>query len=39
MAKKKGAKIDLTPRLLEKQENKKNSEMRRNFYSYKNKKK
>lgn len=39
LAKKKDAKLDLIPRLLEKQENKKNSELRRNFYSYKNKKK
>ncbi|KAL4511896.1 hypothetical protein ABPG72_012741 [Tetrahymena utriculariae] len=38
LAKKKGAYLDQIPRILEKQENKKNSELRRNFYSYKNKK-
>jgi len=37
LARKKQAQIDLVPRLLEKQENKKNSEMRRNFHSYRNK--
>ncbi|EAR94523.2 TBC domain protein (macronuclear) [Tetrahymena thermophila SB210] len=38
LAKKKGAYLDQIPRILEKQENKKNSELRRNFLSYKNKK-
>jgi len=37
LARKKQAQIELVPRLLEKQENKKNSEMRRNFHSYRNK--
>ncbi|KAL4471664.1 hypothetical protein ABPG74_008557 [Tetrahymena malaccensis] len=38
LAKKKGAYLDQIPRILEKQENKKNSELRRKFDSYKIKK-
>jgi len=37
LARKKKAQLDLVPKLLEKQENKKNSEIRRNFHSYRNK--